>query len=55
LNFIKKNPGQSGKAIATNLEIDPKLVNYHVKVLQKAGFIYVEEKGRETLCFSAVS
>jgi predicted transcriptional regulator len=53
MNFIKKNPGHSGSSIASHLEIDPKLVNYHVKVLQKSGFIYVEERGRETLCYSA--
>jgi predicted transcriptional regulator len=53
LKFVKTNPGQSGAAIANNLGVDPKLVNYHVKVLQKAGFIYVEEKGRESLCYSA--
>jgi DNA-binding MarR family transcriptional regulator len=52
LGWIKKNPGSSGVTIANNLGVDRKLVNYHVNVLEKGGFIYTEPKGKEKLCYS---
>jgi DNA-binding MarR family transcriptional regulator len=52
LSWIKKNPGASGSTIATNLGVDRKLVNYHVNVLEKGGFIYTEPRGKEKLCYS---
>jgi len=51
LNWIKQNPGVSGSKIASGLGVDSKLINYHVNVLENAGFIYVEKQGREKLCF----
>ena len=53
LNWIKRNPGVTGSSIATQLGVDKKLVQYHVNVLQNAGFIYTEQHGREKLCYSA--
>ena len=53
LNWIKRNPGVTGTSIATQLGVDKKLVQYHVNVLQNAGFIYTEQHGREKFCYSA--
>lgn len=53
LNWIKSHPGMSGSSIADNLGMNRKVINYHVKILQSAGFIYVEKQGREALCYSA--
>jgi DNA-binding MarR family transcriptional regulator len=55
LGWIKKNPGASGSTIANNLGVDRKLVNYHVNVLEKGGFIYTEPRGKEKLCYSIQS
>jgi DNA-binding MarR family transcriptional regulator len=52
LNRVKTNPGVSQKTIATHLGINRKVVNYHIKILQDAGFVYTEKQGRESLCYS---
>jgi DNA-binding MarR family transcriptional regulator len=48
---IKLNPGISQVNIARNLGVARKVVNYHVKILADAGFIYVETVGRESACY----
>jgi uncharacterized protein YegL/DNA-binding MarR family transcriptional regulator len=53
LSWIKMNPGNSQSNIATTLNINRKVVGYHIKILQDAGFVYTEKEGRESLCFSA--
>jgi DNA-binding MarR family transcriptional regulator len=48
---IKLNPGISQVNIARNIGVARKVVNYHVKILSDAGFIYVETIGRESACY----
>jgi predicted transcriptional regulator len=48
---IKLNPGISQVNIARNIGVARKVVNYHIKILADAGFIYVETIGRESACY----
>ena len=48
---IKQNDGISQAGIAQTLEISRPLVNYHLHVLEDAGFVRLEPRGRETGCF----
>lgn len=41
---------RSINAIAENFEISRPAISKHIKILQKAGFINIEEKGRERYC-----
>jgi len=52
---IRDNQGISQSKIADAIGVTRKVVNYHVRILNQAGLIYVEERGRETACFSMES
>lgn len=41
---------RSINAIAENFDISRPAISKHIKILQKAGFIKIEEKGRERYC-----
>jgi DNA-binding MarR family transcriptional regulator len=48
LKLISNIPGVSQVSLAKNLKVTTKVVNYHVKILANAGFIHVQQVGRET-------
>jgi DNA-binding MarR family transcriptional regulator len=48
---IKENQGISQSKIAKKINVSRKVVNYHVNILDQAGLIFVESKGRESACF----
>jgi DNA-binding MarR family transcriptional regulator len=50
---ITSHPGLTQKEIARLLEQKPQTVNYNIKVLDQAGLIDVEKKGRRTICHPA--
>jgi DNA-binding MarR family transcriptional regulator len=50
---ITNQPGMSQKEIAQMLVLKPQTVNYNIKVLDQAGLIDVEKKGRKTVCYPA--
>jgi DNA-binding MarR family transcriptional regulator len=52
LATIRDNQGISQSRIADAIGVTRKVVNYHVRILDQAGLIYMEERGRETACFS---
>jgi DNA-binding MarR family transcriptional regulator len=52
LGAIRDNQGISQTRIAEGIGVTRKVVNYHVKILDQAGLIYVEDRGRETACFA---
>ncbi len=49
---IRANQGISQSKIAEAIGVTRKVVNYHIKILDQAGLIYMEERGRETACFA---
>jgi DNA-binding MarR family transcriptional regulator len=51
LESIKKHPGLTQKQIARSLGRKPQTINYNIKVLDQAGLVSVERRGRHTLCF----
>lgn len=51
LNVIKENKGISQTKIAEKIDVSRKVVNYHVNILDQAGLIFVESRGRETACY----
>ncbi len=50
---ITDHPGMSQKEIARLLNQKPQTVNYNIRVLDQAGLIDMEKKGRKTTCFPA--
>jgi DNA-binding MarR family transcriptional regulator len=50
---ITNHPGMTQKEIAQLLGQKPQTVNYNIKVLDQAGLIDVEKKGRKTTCYPA--
>ena len=50
---ITNHPGMTQKEIARLLSQKPQTVNYNIKVLDQAGLIDVEKKGRKTICYPA--
>ncbi len=52
LAAIRENQGISQTKIAEGIGVTRKVVNYHVKILDQAGLIYMEDRGRETACFA---
>lgn len=52
LATIRSNQGISQSKIAEGIGVTRKVVNYHVRILDQAGLIYVEDRGRETACFA---
>ena len=51
LEVIKKHRGTSQKEIAKLLNEKHQTINYNIKILQKAGLIDLDKKGRRTSCF----
>lgn len=51
LNVIKENKGISQTKIAEKIDVSRKVVNYHVNILDQAGLIFIESRGRETACY----
>lgn len=51
LSVIKENQGISQSKIARKINVSRKVVNYHVNILDQAGLIYMESRGRESACF----
>jgi predicted transcriptional regulator len=51
LNVIKDNKGISQTKIAEKIGVSRKVVNYHVNILNQAGFIMVQSNGRESACY----
>lgn len=51
LTVIKENQGISQSKIAEKIGVSRKVVNYHVKILDQAGIIFVESQGRESACY----
>lgn len=52
LATIRSHQGISQSRIAESIGVTRKVVNYHVKILDQAGLIYMEDRGRETACFA---
>jgi DNA-binding MarR family transcriptional regulator len=52
LSTIRANQGISQSRIAESIGVTRKVVNYHVRILDQAGLIYMEDRGRETACFA---
>lgn len=52
MSAIRENQGISQTKIAEGIGVTRKVVNYHVKILDQAGLIYLEDRGRETACFA---
>ena len=52
LATIRANQGISQSKIAERIGVTRKVVNYHVRILDQAGLIYMEDRGRETACFA---
>jgi len=50
---ITNRPGMTQKEIARLLAQKPQTVNYNIRVLDQAGLIDVEKKGRKTICYPA--
>jgi DNA-binding MarR family transcriptional regulator len=50
---ITNSPGMTQKEIARLLDQKPQTVNYNIKVLEQAGLIDMEKKGRKTICYPA--
>jgi len=50
---ISNQPGMTQKEIAYRLAQKPQTVNYNIKVLDQAGLIDVERRGRRTICYPA--
>jgi DNA-binding MarR family transcriptional regulator len=55
LATIRDNQGISQSRIAEGIGVTRKVVNYHIRIMERAGLIYLEEKGRETACFASMS
>jgi len=50
LDIIAEAPRISQKAIADHLQVSKQTVNYHIKRLEREGFISVERRGKECCC-----
>ena len=48
---IRENPGISQTRIAEKANVSRKVVNYHANILQQAGIIRVDIRGRESACY----
>lgn len=51
LSVVKENQGISQTAIAGNMGVSRKVINYHVNILNRAGLIAVKKHGRESACY----
>ena len=53
MTVIHENQGISQSGIAERINVSRKVVNYHVRILDQAGLVSVETRGRETACYAA--
>ena len=51
LKAVHGTPGISQTAIANQVGLARKVVNYHMKILADAGFVHMETVGRESRCY----
>jgi DNA-binding MarR family transcriptional regulator len=51
LGVIRENQGISQSRIAERINVSRKVVNYHIRILDQAGLVSVETRGRETACY----
>jgi len=51
LNVVKEYPGISQSGVSRQIGSNRMLVNYHTRILNEAGILKVEKKGRENLCY----
>jgi DNA-binding MarR family transcriptional regulator len=51
INEIALHPGSTQKEVSKRLGQKPQTVNYNVKVLEQAGIIRVQRRGRKTRCY----
>jgi predicted transcriptional regulator len=51
LKAVHGTPGISQTAIANQVGLARKVVNYHIKILADAGFVHTETLGRESRCY----
>ena len=51
LTVIKENKGISQSEIAEKIGVSRRVINYHVKILDQAGIIFMESHGRESNCY----
>jgi predicted transcriptional regulator len=51
LTVIRENQGISQSKIGQKINVSRKVVNYHINILDQAGLIFVESRGRETACY----
>jgi predicted transcriptional regulator len=51
IKFIQENKGINQKIIAKKLNENHQTISYNIKVLQQAGIININRKGRKTLCY----
>lgn len=52
IESLKRHPGLTQKELARLLGQKPQTINYNIKVLDQAGLLSVEKKGRKTTCFA---
>jgi DNA-binding MarR family transcriptional regulator len=52
LGVIRANQGISQSGIAEKINVTRKVVHYHVRILNQAGLVEVEPRGREVACFA---
>ncbi len=52
LGVIRANQGISQSGIADRINVTRKVVNYHMRILNQAGLVYMEPRGRETACYA---
>ncbi|MBN1280963.1 MAG: winged helix-turn-helix transcriptional regulator [Candidatus Thermoplasmatota archaeon] len=51
LDALRQHPGLTQKELAGMLGQKPQTINYNIKVLDQAGLLDVEKKGRHTCCY----
>jgi predicted transcriptional regulator len=51
LGIIKQKPGISQKEIASDVNLTPPTINYHIGILNHEGLVHVARNGRRTECY----
>jgi len=51
LNIVTENPGISQSDMSKHLGKSRVLINYHIKLMNKSGLIFLEKKGRVCKCY----
>jgi predicted transcriptional regulator len=54
MGIIKNHPGISQKEIASDVNLTPPTVNYHIGILNHEGLVHVSRNGRRTECYLEV-